>query len=42
MVILQTSPTVPTHEQIQMTRQRIDAYVQTIAARPDRRDGAFS
>lgn len=41
MVILQTSPTVPTHEQLQTTRQRIDAYVQTIAARPDRRAGAF-
>ncbi|MBD1875979.1 alpha/beta fold hydrolase [Nodosilinea sp. FACHB-131] len=41
MVTLQTSPTTPTPDQLQTTRQRIDAYVQTIAARPDRRDGAF-
>ncbi|MBD2106943.1 alpha/beta fold hydrolase [Nodosilinea sp. FACHB-13] len=41
MVTLQTSPTTPTHDQLQTTRQRIDTYVQTIAARPDRRDGAF-
>lgn len=41
MVTLQTSPTTPTYEQLQTTRQRIDAYIHTIAARPDRRDGAF-
>ncbi|MEA5451423.1 alpha/beta fold hydrolase [Leptolyngbya sp. CCNP1308] len=41
MVTLQTSPTAPTHDQLQATRQRIETYVQTIAARPDRRDGAF-
>lgn len=41
MVTLQTSPTTPTDDQLQTTRQRIDAHVQTIAARPDRRDGAF-
>ncbi|MBW4483180.1 MAG: alpha/beta fold hydrolase [Tildeniella torsiva UHER 1998/13D] len=41
MLTLQTSPTAPTYDQLQATRQRIEAYVQTIAARPDRRDGAF-
>ncbi|MBW4461234.1 MAG: alpha/beta fold hydrolase [Nodosilinea sp. WJT8-NPBG4] len=41
MVTLQTSSTTLTHDQLQTTRQRIDTYVQTIAARPDRRDGAF-
>lgn len=41
MVTLQTSPITPTPDQLQATRQRIETYVQTIAARPDRRDGAF-
>ena len=41
MVTLQNSPTRPTDTQLQTTRQRIDAYVQTIASSPDRRDGAF-
>ena len=41
MVTLQTSPTAPTQDQIQQTRQRIDAYVQTIATSPDHRAGAF-
>lgn len=31
----------PTQDQLQQTRQRIDAYVATIASSPDRRDGAF-
>jgi alpha-beta hydrolase superfamily lysophospholipase len=41
MVTLQNSSTRPTDTQLQTTRQRIDAYVQTIASSPDRRDGAF-
>ncbi|WP_263970688.1 alpha/beta fold hydrolase [Leptolyngbya sp. KIOST-1] len=31
----------PTEAQLQQTRQRIDAYIQTLASHPDRRDGAF-
>lgn len=41
MVTLHNSPTAPTQDQLQQTRQRIDAYVQTIASSPDQRAGAF-
>lgn len=35
------SPATPSQDQLQQTRQRIDAYIQTIASSPDRREGAF-
>ncbi|WP_017300877.1 alpha/beta fold hydrolase [Nodosilinea nodulosa] len=41
MVTLHNGPTTPTQDHVQATRQRIDAYIQTIASSPDRRDGAF-
>ncbi|MBE9110924.1 alpha/beta fold hydrolase [Nodosilinea sp. LEGE 07298] len=41
MVTLQASPTTPTEAQLQATRQRIDAYIQTLASHPDRREGAL-
>ncbi|HIK44845.1 MAG TPA: alpha/beta fold hydrolase [Leptolyngbyaceae cyanobacterium M65_K2018_010] len=31
----------PTQDQLQLTQQRIDAYIQSIASHPDRREGAF-
>ncbi|PSR16868.1 alpha/beta hydrolase [filamentous cyanobacterium CCP3] len=41
MVTLQASPVTPTHAQLQATRQRIDAYIQSLANHPDRREGAL-
>ncbi|MGB3309880.1 MAG: alpha/beta fold hydrolase [Nodosilinea sp.] len=41
MVTLQNSPATPTEAQLQATRQRIDAYLQTLASHPDRREGAL-
>jgi pimeloyl-ACP methyl ester carboxylesterase len=41
MATPQTGSILPTQDQLQRTRQRIDAYIQTIASSPDRRDGAF-
>lgn len=35
------SPATPSQDQLQQTRQRIDAYIQIIASSPDRREGAF-
>ncbi len=41
MVTSQASSILPTQDQLQQTRQRIDVHIQTIASSPDRRDGAF-
>ncbi|MGI8932968.1 MAG: alpha/beta fold hydrolase, partial [Phormidesmis sp.] len=41
MVTLQNVPITPTEDQLQQTRQRIDAYVQTVASNPDHREGAL-
>ncbi len=41
MATPQTGSILPTQDQLQQTRQRIDAHIQTIASSPDRRDGAF-
>ncbi|WP_121967665.1 alpha/beta fold hydrolase [Leptolyngbya sp. BC1307] len=41
MVTLQNVPITPTEDQLQQTRQRIDAYVQTVASSPDHREGAL-
>jgi alpha-beta hydrolase superfamily lysophospholipase len=41
MATLERGSTVLTAEQLQWTRQRIDAHIHTIASSPDRRDGAF-
>lgn len=41
MVTSQASSILPTQDQLQQTRQRINAHIQTIASSPDRRDGAF-
>ncbi|MEM0979583.1 MAG: alpha/beta hydrolase [Cyanobacteria bacterium P01_H01_bin.58] len=41
MVTQQSPQIIPNQDQVQQTRQRIDAYVQSIASNPDRRDGAF-
>ncbi len=39
--LVERASAVPTAEQLGQTRQRIDAYIQTIASSPDRREGAF-
>ncbi len=41
MVTVQTPTVTLTSTQLDQTRQRIDAYVQTIATHPDRREGAY-
>ncbi|MGG6241409.1 alpha/beta fold hydrolase [Nodosilinea sp. AN01ver1] len=41
MVTLQSTPPTLTQAQLQTTRQRIDAYIQTLASHPDRREGAL-
>lgn len=41
MVALENSPVKPRQDQLHQTRQRIDAYIQSIARHPDRREGAF-
>ena len=41
MVTLQSTPPTLTQAQLQATQQRIDAYIQTLASHPDRREGAL-
>lgn len=41
MVTQQRPQIIPSPDQVQQTRQRIDAYIQSIANHPDRREGAF-
>jgi len=41
MVAYKNSPVTPSQNQLHQTSQRIDAYIQTIASHPDRREGAF-
>lgn len=41
MTFSQNSPVTPSQNQLQQTRQLIDAHIQTIASSPDRREGAF-
>lgn len=41
MMTLQPPTIVPNPDQLQQTKQAIDAYIQTIASHPDRREGAY-
>jgi hypothetical protein len=42
MVALDTSPVTPGQDQLNQTRRRIEAHIESIARHPDRREGAFS
>jgi pimeloyl-ACP methyl ester carboxylesterase len=41
MVALDTSPVTPGQDQLNQTRRRIEAHIESIARHPDRREGAF-